>query len=65
MGVCLCGISMTFLYCCLKKTYAVRAAVRANVCGKSNSSAEAEEHTERIHRDVDDGDAELLDEGCR
>lgn len=56
---------MNSLYCRLNKTYAVRAAVCANVCGKSNSSAEAEEHTERIHRDVDDGDAELLDEGCR
>jgi len=65
VGVCLCGFSMNPLYCCLKKTYAVRAAVCANVCGKSNSSAEAEEHTERIHRNVDDGDAELLDEGCR
>jgi hypothetical protein len=46
-------------------TYIVGAAVRADVCGQRNGSAEAEDDTKRIHGDVHNRDAELVDEGCR
>jgi hypothetical protein len=36
--------------------------VRTEVCSERNGSAEAEQHTQSIHGDVDDGDAELVDE---
>jgi hypothetical protein len=45
-------------------TYSVRAAVRSKVCGKRNGGAEGEEHAQRIHGDIDDRDAELLNERC-
>lgn len=44
---------------------AVAAAVRTKVRGQSDGGAEAEENTQCIHGDVDNGDAELLDEGSR
>jgi hypothetical protein len=47
-----------------RETYPVRAAVSTKVCGKRDGSAEAEQHAQSIHGDVDNGDAELLDEGC-
>lgn len=37
--------------------------MRAKVRGQRNSSAEAEQHAQRVHGDVDNGDAELVDEG--
>lgn len=45
-----------------KVSYVVRAAVHAEVSGQRNSSAEAEEHAQSVKGDVDDGDAELVDE---
>jgi hypothetical protein len=45
-------------------TYIVGAAMRTQVGGQRNSSAEAEQHAQSIHGDVDNRDAELLDEGC-
>jgi hypothetical protein len=47
------------------KTYGARTAVHAEVCGKGNGGAEGEEYAQRIHGDIDDWDAELLDEGRR
>jgi hypothetical protein len=46
-------------------TYVVRTAVGANVCRQRNGSAEAEDNAERIHGDVDDRNAELVDEASR
>jgi hypothetical protein len=45
-------------------TYVVRAAVRTNVCRQRDGSAEAENNGERIHRDIHNRDAKLVDEGC-
>jgi hypothetical protein len=39
--------------------------VRANICRQRNSSAEAEDDAERIHSNIHNRDAELVDEGCR
>jgi hypothetical protein len=47
----------------MTKTYGVRAAVRAEVRSQRDSTAEAEEHAQSIQGDVNNGDAELLDEG--
>jgi hypothetical protein len=44
-------------------TYGIRAAVCTEVCGEGDSSAEAEQHAQSIEDGVDDGDAELVDEG--
>ena len=44
-------------------TYRVVAAVRTKIRRQGDSGAEAEKHAQRIHGDVDNGDAELLDEG--
>jgi hypothetical protein len=38
--------------------------VCTEVCGERDGSAEAEEHAQGIQGNVDDGDAELVDEGC-
>ncbi len=36
-----------------------------NFCRKGNGGAETEENAERIERNIDDGDAELVDKGSR
>lgn len=33
------------------------------ICGESDSGAEAEEHAQRVHGNVDNRDAELFDKG--
>lgn len=43
-------------------TYRVRTAVSTEVGGKSNSSAETEQHAQTIHDHVHDGYGEFVDE---
>jgi hypothetical protein len=45
------------------KTYGIRTAVCTEVRGQRDGTAEAEEHAQSIQGDVNNGDAELLDEG--
>jgi hypothetical protein len=49
---------------CGGMTYRVRATMRTEIRSERNSSAEPEQHAQRIHGNVDDGDAELVEEGC-
>jgi hypothetical protein len=49
----------------VKKTYGVRAAVCAKVRSERDGGAEAKEHAQSIEGGVDNGDAELVDEGGR
>lgn len=44
-------------------TYAVGAAVGTNVGGESDGGTEAKDDAQSIESNVDNGDAELVDEG--
>ena len=45
-------------------TYRIGAAMSTKVCGQRDGSAETEQDAQSVHDHVDNGDAELVDEGC-